>query len=700
MADDANHFSCTLSAVLLARVRDYGGEEAVSELLARAGSTRSVDELSDIVNWISYEEAVALWRAGAVVTHHPQFARAVGEDAGRRLGGSHVATLLRSLGSPEAVYRQIATTATKYSTVAELEAVEWGPGFADIVAVPVEGFRRHADHCAWTCGLLTQPTVLFGLPAAKVEHHSCAAFGAAACEYRVTWGRAETGLAGDCAEQIEHLRSQLDGMKERLHSMFDTAADLIGAGRLQEVLARIAERAASEVRAPRYLLTVRMTPEGEPQCHHRGFRDQDVDAYATELLSRHPAQHPESWLVVAVRSNRRDYGRLLAMYDEGVRFFPEERDLLEVYARYAASALDSASALREAEERYAQSSALLRLARALAAAGTSTEVARRLSDSVPVVVDCDRVGVYLWDAADGELIEKAITQSGDPAPVPSVHHRRWKPLPGGALEKLLLDPKPDPIFVDAQTGDPALRRLLAQRGFAATMLVPLATPGRFLGLLIVAVNHGAARLAPGHDLLDRLSGVAAQATTALQNGRLVDQITYQALHDQLTGLANRVQFTTELRSAVQRARERSGSATLFYLDLDRFKPVNDQHGHDAGDELLVEFATRLKRCTRDEDVVARLGGDEFAVLLSTPSADDVEKLFTRIAAAVAEPFRIGGRTVAVGVSVGRAVYPLDADDADGLLRTADAAMFQVKRSRRRATAPRDHAPGSPVAANR
>jgi diguanylate cyclase (GGDEF)-like protein len=180
----------------------------------------------------------------------------------------------------------------------------------------------------------------------------------------------------------------------------------------------------------------------------------------------------------------------------------------------------------------------------------------------------------------------------------------------------------------------------------------------------------------------------------------VDQITYQALHDQLTGLANRVQFTTELRSAVQRARERSGSATLFYLDLDRFKPVNDEHGHDAGDELLVEFATRLKSCTRDEDVVARLGGDEFAVLLCTPSAEDVEKLVTRIAAAVAEPFRVGGRAVAVGVSVGRAVYPLDADDADGLLRNADAAMFEVKRSRRRATQPGDQVPDGAVAANR
>jgi diguanylate cyclase (GGDEF)-like protein len=680
--EPANHFSCAMSAVLLARVYDFGGEEAVRELLTRARSERSVQELRDIANWISYDEAVALWRAGAEVTHHPQFARAVGEDSGRRLGGSHVATLLRSLGSPEAVYRQIATTATKYTTVAVLEAVEWGPGFADIVAAPAPGFHRHSDHCAWTCGLMTQTTVLFGLPPAKVEHHRCAAFGAPVCEYRITWAAQEAGTGSDSSEQIEQLRTQLEAMKERPHSMFETAADLIGSGRLEDVLARIAHRAASEVRAPRYLLTVRMAPDAEPQCHHRGFSDEDVDVYATQLLARHPAEQPESWLVVPVRSNRRDYGRLLAMYDEGVRFFPEERDLLEVYARYAASALDSASALREAEERYAQSSALLQLARVLATAGTSTEVARRLSDAVPVVVDCDRVGVYLWDGARGELARKAITQSGDGEPAQAQGQSSWAPRPGGVVEKWLTNPRPDPVFVDRTTGDPGLREPFAALGFAATIVVPLVSPGLFLGLLAVSVNEGPGRLRPTADLLDRLSGVAAQATTALQNGQLVDQITYQALHDQLTGLANRVQFTTELRRGVQRARERSGQVTLFYLDLDRFKPVNDEYGHEAGDGLLVAFAQRLKSCTRTADVVARLGGDEFAVLLSTQSESDIEKLAERLTAAVHEPFDVDGRPVSVGVSVGRAVYPADAEDADGLLRNADAAMFGAKRARR------------------
>jgi hypothetical protein len=116
--------------------------------------------------------------AGSQVTHHPQFARAIGEDAARRLNASPVAALLRSLGSPEVVYGQIAMTATKYSTATTPEAIDSGPGFATITATATPGFPRAADHCSYTCGLLSQPTVLFGLPPATVQHEVCAAYGA------------------------------------------------------------------------------------------------------------------------------------------------------------------------------------------------------------------------------------------------------------------------------------------------------------------------------------------------------------------------------------------------------------------------------------------------------------------------------------------------------------------------------------------
>ncbi|MDQ6938444.1 MAG: sensor domain-containing diguanylate cyclase [Actinomycetota bacterium] len=300
------------------------------------------------------------------------------------------------------------------------------------------------------------------------------------------------------------------------------------------------------------------------------------------------------------------------------------------------------------------------------------------------MVDCDRVGVFLWDPDRGELVRRAINQPGA-GPAQDAEPWRRAPSPGGRLEKLLRDPRPEPIFTAADSGDPVLRELSASIGAVASICVPLATPDQLLGLVAVSVLDQAGRLDPTPDLLDRLSGVAAQGTTALQNGRLLDQITRQALHDDLTGLPNRLQFTEQLRRAVSHARQHSAQVTLFYLDLDGFKPVNDRLGHDAGDALLTAVGRRLMQCTRSTDTVARLGGDEFAVLVAartTPQATDI--VAGRLGRAFTQPFTIDGHDLRVGASIGRAVFPADADDAGSLLRSADAAMFTTKRARQRA----------------
>jgi diguanylate cyclase (GGDEF)-like protein len=678
-----NHFACSLSAVLVATVNDAAGPEGVEELLRLAKSKRTPEYLTDISNWIAYDEALALWKAGAQVTHHPQFARLVGETAAKRLNSSPVAALLRSLGSPEACYRQIAVMASKFSTVVDFVAGDVGPGHAELIATASTGFPRSVDHCAWTCGLLTQTPLLFGMAAATVTHEVCAAFGAPSCRYVVTWDEADVTADGPGSEIVDALREQLDAMRERLHSMFATASDLIGAEEIGDVLARITDRAAIEVRAPRYLLAVRTSSGGEVHCHHRGFTEEEAREYAARILERHPASFPESWLVVPVRSKRQEYGRLMAMNEQGTGFFPQERELFEVYARYAASALDGATALLEAKHRYDQSSALLNLARALAEAGTSGEVARRLADAVPVVVDCDRVVVYLWDPTLGELVS-APTNSEEGSDAPG-EPLSWAPEPGGELERLLSDPHAEPIFVDPAHGDPALQELLRVLDSVAIIAVPLTGPDSLLGLLAVSVSSDAERLQPGHDLLDRLSGVAAQATIALQNGRLVDQITHQALHDQLTGLPNRLKFTDRLRSAIRNAAKQSETVTLFYIDLDGFKPVNDEFGHDVGDKLLYLVGDRLTSRTRGSDIVARLGGDEFAVLLDgEPNPDEAESLTERLAEAFSAPFVVDGHQLTVGGSIGRAVYPHDAADAESLLRIADSAMFEAKRVRQEA----------------
>jgi diguanylate cyclase (GGDEF)-like protein len=658
-ADAGNHFSCALTAVLIHRVGTVAGEVGVRRLLAEAGSQRELAHLEDIANWISYDELIALWRAGAVVTGDPELARHAGEDTVRRLGTSGTSTMLRALGSPEALIERIGVASHRFSVVATLEPVEVRPGYAVVRAFANPGFERHALHCLWTTGMLSQATSLFGLAPARVEHEACQATGAPDCRYTLTW---DPG-ADDPAAKVEILERQLDAMTGRLQSVFATASDLIASGDIDETLARITERAGLQVRAPRYLLAVRL--ESTLHVHQKGFDADEAARVADRVLQ--DGELPDHWLAAEVKTARNDYGRLVAMYQPGAQFFPAERQLLDVYARYAASALDSATALLEAQRRHEEARTLLELARHLASAGTTDKIAQRLADAVPGVVDCDRVSVYIFDQDSGELVRRG--GGGDGGLV------RLRPDDAPQLASWMANPDPEPFFIDLETS--VVGSTLRGLGAVASVAVPIATSERFLGFFVVSVFERPERLARRPELLDRLSGVAAHAVTALENGRLVDHITHQARHDHLTGLSNRAGFAERLSAAGAA----EGTLALFYIDLDGFKPVNDTFGHETGDELLSAVGARLLECVRGGDTVARLGGDEFAVLVEDVEEGDIARIAARLQDAFSAPFCAGGRSLAVGASIGRAVWPVDVDGVDALLRHADAAMYEVKRSR-------------------
>ena len=212
----------------------------------------------------------------------------------------------------------------------------------------------------------------------------------------------------DSAQQIAGLHSQLDAMKVRLHSMFQTASDLISSGDVDEVLARIADRAAIEVRAPRHMLAVRMTADGPLHCHHKGFDDAEVAEHAERLLTEAVEDLPGSWLVVPVRSTRRDYGRLLATSPRGAASSSSSASCSRSTpgmppARWTAPPLCS----RPSAATISQALCWSWPGRWPRPRGTSAEIARRLADAVPTVVDCDRVAVYLWDDERNELVRSA-----------------------------------------------------------------------------------------------------------------------------------------------------------------------------------------------------------------------------------------------------------------------------------------------------
>jgi diguanylate cyclase (GGDEF)-like protein len=162
-----------------------------------------------------------------------------------------------------------------------------------------------------------------------------------------------------------------------------------------------------------------------------------------------------------------------------------------------------------------------------------------------------------------------------------------------------------------------------------------------------------------------------------------DRVRYLAHHDDLTQLVNRVAFRERLQHAFALARASARGVAVLYLDLDRFKEINDTRGHDAGDRVLAETAQRMRASVRAVDTVARLGGDEFAIILPfLESEESARQLATRLVASVAEPFLIDGTPARIGVSIGIAIYPKDSVSVDELLLHADGALYRAKHAGR------------------
>ncbi len=161
------------------------------------------------------------------------------------------------------------------------------------------------------------------------------------------------------------------------------------------------------------------------------------------------------------------------------------------------------------------------------------------------------------------------------------------------------------------------------------------------------------------------------------------KLQYLARYDPLTGLINRTLFADRLDNAITRAKRNWGMVALMFLDVDGFKGINDRFGHATGDELLKEVANRISASVRESDTVARLGGDEFTVILEgIHHVDDVGRIASKILEAVSTPYRIAGRDLIITTSIGVAIYPIDGESIEELLKGADIAMYSAKENGR------------------
>jgi diguanylate cyclase (GGDEF)-like protein len=278
----------------------------------------------------------------------------------------------------------------------------------------------------------------------------------------------------------------------------------------------------------------------------------------------------------------------------------------------------------------------------------------------------------------------------------------------GASGELLMHPEPltDDVRLAFEQASEAERSLLfprrrephpidtflASRGISDGVVGALRGEERVFGVLVVGGRVGDVSTFDENDvtLFETFSG---HASVLLENGRLEqslaqltelkEELKHQAHHDALTGLPNRVLFADRVAETLAEDGASPGQHAVLFLDLDRFKIVNDSWGHAAGDELLAQVAERISRTVRPDDTPARLGGDEFAVLLKHTDEAGAERAAQRIVAALEATFPISGRDVDVGASIGIALTGPHARTADELLRNADIAMYVAKSEERR-----------------
>ena len=657
--DLGRQVSNTLIRLALEHAEVRGGAGSMAGIVQRAGDDRPLEVLLDDSGWSSYDQLRRLLEATVEVLGGVEPLTHVDETATITSGSMPSATeMLQLLGSPHALFEAVAEGRNPAFSFTRSAAERTGPSEWIIELTFKDGFGHFPAFCALNIGAFRTMPRLFGYTHTIVAEETCLCRGDDACRFRVWWDTSD-----EAARQQVALEQRVGVLERRLEQFHETVADLVLADDLETTLGRVVASVALSVRAPGFVLAIDPMPGLHRWVYSHGVADVEAERVAKLVLSGEACAEVGE-LVVDVASTRRHYGRL-AVYDPN-RIMFDDGGMLKSYARLAATALDSACAIEDSRRESARGRALLDLSAALADITTIDAIAASLTAATPTVIGADRATLSIADWEQGSA--RILSSHGYP---PATASR----LAG--FETPIALPVVDKIAYPDDADLPVYLRPEEAFGTTSHVVVPIHVEGEIAGWLTASVVDDSARLAPSDDLEARLTGLAAQASAALRNAQLLEQIRHQALHDALTGLPNRALILDRAEQMLVR-RDHTPLSALF-LDLDDFKAINDTLGHSAGDQLLRAVASRLSAVMRESDTLARLGGDEFVILVDGMGLDP-EMVAGRVLEVLREPFLLPDWhdvPVRVTVSIGIATAARDASAGD-LLRNADVALYEAK----------------------
>jgi diguanylate cyclase (GGDEF)-like protein/PAS domain S-box-containing protein len=340
-------------------------------------------------------------------------------------------------------------------------------------------------------------------------------------------------------------------------------------------------------------------------------------------------------------------------------------------------AMEDVTRRKEAEEKMRNQALRQRLiaefGQQVLASTDLSEALKQAVELVSVTLKAEYCSVLELDTERQQLLCKAVIGW----PGEWIGQRTVPVRPGNRVEFILSrrEPLVTADYEEKDTRFPS-DSPLPQFGVRSSVEVPIFGTAGTLGILSAHARQ-ARRFT--EDDLTFLRSIANTLAVAIERKSAEERLTHMAQFDLLTGLPNRHLFSDRLMQSMAQARRSGHPMAVLFIDLDRFKLVNDTRGHSAGDKLLKETAARLNQCVRSGDTVGRFGGDEFgAVLSELGKAGDASVVAQKIIDAFAQPFNLNGHETYVSASVGITLFPADGEEADALITNADAAMYRAK----------------------